>query len=63
MLLQMSAALTGLAVLDDDGVEDLAVLAETIMKGIVSGVPGETSDEKLGRPRSKKKRKGDEVSG
>ena len=42
---------TGLAILDDDGINDLTVGGETVTKGLVGGVPGETSDKQLAGPR------------
>ena len=49
---------TGLAILDDDGIDDLAELGEAVTKGIVGGVPGETSDKQLAGPRDWRKSHG-----
>lgn len=44
---------TSLAISDNDGVDDVADLAESRAEGIVSGVPGQTANEQLGRRRPK----------
>ena len=49
---------TSLAILDDDGIDDLAELGEAVTKGIVGGVPGETSDKQLAGPRDWRKSHG-----
>lgn len=43
-----------LTISDDDGVDDLADLAESRAEGIVGGVPGQTTNEQLGTGRRPK---------
>lgn len=41
---------TSLAITDDNGILDFTEGGETTTKGLVGGVPGQATDEQLGRP-------------
>jgi len=44
-----TAGATSLAITDNNGILNIAVERETMTKGIVGGVPGQATDEQLGR--------------